>query len=102
MNIRVRIGTALTLAFFVLPGVSLAQTQSVANLQAELQGLLAKVSFLEAQLAAAGGSTTAWCYTFNTNLFIGMSGSAVTALQTALQKNGESVNINGTFNDQTA
>lgn len=42
------------------------------------------------------------CYSFNTNLSIGMSGSGVTALQTALQKDGESVKITGTFDDQTA
>jgi len=31
-----------------------------------------------------------------------MSGAAVTALQTALQKDGESVTVNGTFDDRTA
>src|ERR1700722_20261905 len=85
----------------LLPGISSAQ--SVSSLQAEINSLLAEVQQLQAQLIAQGGSTTpTWCYTFNTNLSIGMSGSAVTALQTALQKDGESVNVNGTFDDQTA
>lgn len=84
----------------LLPGISSAQ--SVSALQAEINSLLAEVQQLETQLAATGGSTANWCYSFNTNLSIGMSGSAVTALQTALQKDGESVSVNGSFDDQTA
>ncbi|MGD1003692.1 MAG: peptidoglycan-binding domain-containing protein [Minisyncoccia bacterium] len=102
MNIKTKIVAALTLAVLVAPGISLAQTMSVAQLQAEIQSLTAQLTQLEAQLTAAGGTTTAWCYTFNNNLSIGMSGSAVTALQTAIQKDGESVTVNGTFDDQTA
>ena len=75
---------------------------SVTQLQAEIQSLTAQLTQLEAQLAAQGGAANAWCYNFNTNLSIGMSGAAVTALQTALQKDGESITINGTFDDQTA
>jgi hypothetical protein len=101
MHIKTKITGVLMLAVFVFPGISLAQTQSAASLQAELQSLLAQVSMLEAQLAAQGGSTS-WCYTFNSNLSIGMSGPAVTALQTALQKDGEFVQVTGTFDDQTA
>jgi peptidoglycan hydrolase-like protein with peptidoglycan-binding domain len=102
MNIKTKIVTALTLAALVVPGISLAQTMSVAQLQAEIQSLTAQLTQLQAQLAAAGGTTTTWCYTFNNNLSIGMSGNAVTELQTALQKDGESVTITGTFDDQTA
>ena len=102
MNIKTKIVTALTLAVFVVPGISLAQTMSVAQLQAEIQSLTTQLQSLEAQLAAASGSTIAWCYTFNTNLRIGMSGQEVTELQTALQKDGETVTVNGSFDDQTA
>jgi hypothetical protein len=108
MNIRAKLAIAAMLAVFVVPGISFAQSASVAStvstasLQAEIASLLAEVQQLETQLAAAGGSTVSWCYSFNTNLSIGMSGSAVTALQTALQKDGESVSVNGTFDDQTA
>lgn len=88
--------------FWVLvPCISLAQTQSVASLQAELQQLLAQVSSLETQIAAQGGNSS-WCYSFTTNLSIGMSGNAVTELQTVLQKDGESVQVTGTFDDHTA
>jgi hypothetical protein len=75
---------------------------SVTTLQQEIASLTAQLQSLEAQLAAAGGSTATWCHTFNGNLSIGMSGSDVTALQTALQKDGESTTVNGTFDDQTA
>ena len=102
MNIKTKLVTVLTLAVLVVPGISMAQTMSVAQLQAEIQSLTAQLTQLEAQLAAAGGSTTAWCYTFNNNLYVGMSGNEVTELQTALQKDGESVTVNGTFDDQTA
>jgi peptidoglycan hydrolase-like protein with peptidoglycan-binding domain len=102
MNIKTKIVAALALAVFVVPGISMAQTMSVAQLQQEIQSLTAQLTQLEAQLTAAGGTTTAWCYTFNNNLSIGMSGSAITALQTAIQKDGESVTVNGTFDDQTA
>lgn len=93
---------ALAFAVFVVPGVCLAQSQSVASLKAKIQSLTVQLQSLEAKLPAAGGTTATWCYTFNTNLSIGMSGSAVAAIQTALQKDGESATVNGTFDDRTA
>jgi hypothetical protein len=101
MNIKNKLITALTLAIFVAPSVSFAQTMSVAQLQVEIANLTAQLQSLETQLAGAGGSTQ-WCYTFNNNLSISMTGNEVTELQTALQKDGESVTVNGTFDDQTA
>jgi len=88
------------LGALLLPGISSAQ--SVDALQAQLNSLLAQVQQLEAQLAQAQGGSAQWCHAFNTNLSINMSGSEVNALQTALQKDGESVTVNGTFDDQTA
>jgi peptidoglycan hydrolase-like protein with peptidoglycan-binding domain len=102
MNIKTKIVAAFTLAVLVAPGISMAQTMSVAQLQAEIASLTAQLTQLESQLAASGGSTAVWCYTFNNSLSIGMSGAAVTALQTALQKDGESITVSGTFDDQTA
>ena len=101
MNTKNKIVGALMLVVFAVPGISSAQTMSVAQLQAEIASLTSQLNQLEAQLAAAGG-TTAWCYTFNNNLSIGMSGTAVSALQNALQKDGESVTASGSFDDQTA
>jgi len=43
-----------------------------------------------------------WCHSFNTNLSIGMSGSEVRNLQTALQKADFSVTATGTFDEATA
>jgi len=102
MHIKNKIITALAFAVLVVPGISMAQTMSVAQLQAEIQSLTTQLQSLEAQLAAEGGSTAPWCYTFNNNLSIGMTGNEVTELQTALQKDGESVTVSGTFDDQTA
>jgi peptidoglycan hydrolase-like protein with peptidoglycan-binding domain len=102
MHIKTKIAGALMLAVLIMPGVSFAQTMTTAQLQAEIASLTAQLTQLKAQLAAQTGGSTSWCYTFNTNLSIGMSGSAVTALQTALQKDGESVTVSGTFDDQTA
>ena len=92
----------VAMAVFIVPGISLAQTMSVSQLQQEIESLTAQLTTLQNQLTTAEGSTATWCYTFTTNLSIGMSGSAVTALQAALQKDGESVTVNGTFDDQTA
>jgi hypothetical protein len=102
MKKLIKAAMVLVVGAMLLPGMSRAQTQSVVSMQTELQQLLAEVSSFESQIAAQGGSTASWCYTFNANLSIGMSGSAITALQTALQKNGETVTANGTFDDQTA
>ena len=101
MDIKIKIATALTIAVLFVPGISSAQTQSVVQLQQEIASLTAQLTQLEAQLAATGGSTSVWCYTFNTNLSVGASGNDVTQLQTALQKDGESVQITNTFDSQT-
>ena len=91
------------LAILVIPGITLAQTQSAAQLQVEIDALLAQVASLQAQINGQSGASNAiWCHSFNSNLSIGMSGSDVTALQTGLQKDGESVTVNGSFDDQTA
>lgn len=113
MNIKSKIAAALALAVFVLPGITFAQSTSAASLQAQIAALLAEVQALQSQLTTQGGTTgpaapvaatpsTAWCYTFTTNLTYGTTGAAVTALQTALQNDGESVTVTGTFDDQTA
>lgn len=99
MRIRNNVVAVFALALLVLPGISFGQ--STIDLQAQIQSLLTQIQVLEGQLQAQGGNT-AWCYTFDTNLSIGMTGLGVTALQTALQKDGESVTVNGTFDDQTA
>ncbi len=106
------------LAVLVAPGMSFAQAApapSAASIQAQIAALLAQLQVLQSQLAASGGAgtsgsagtpttsgTSTWCYAFSDNLTYGASGAEVTALQTALQKDGESVQMTGTFDDQTA
>ena len=100
MNIKNKVLAALALAVFVLPVMAFAQAIPASVLQAQIVALEAQLQTLEAQLQAQTGGST-WCYTFTTDLSVGMTGSGVTALQTALQKDGESVTVNGTFDDQT-
>ncbi len=72
--------------------VALAGFQSViAGIQSSLQGL-----------GSISSLSVAWCHTFNTNLGIGSSGADVTALQTALTKDGEMTTVNGTYDESTA
>lgn len=65
-----------------------AQTTNVqaliAQLQAQIAQLLAQIKVLQAQQ----GTTPAWCHTFNTNMGVGSTGDDVTALYTALTKEG--------------
>lgn len=96
-----KLTSAAAITVILLPTFSLAQTKNIAEIQAEIASLTAQLNQLEAQLTAQG-SSSAWCYTFADSLSIGMSGDSVTALQTALQKDGESIMVNGRFDDQTA
>ncbi len=105
MQINNRILAALSLAIFVIPVVASAQNTTDAQLQEQVQFLLAEIRSLEQQVAATqSGSTTTltWCHAFNTNLEIGSTGTEVTALQQALAKDGETVGVSGTFDEQTA
>ncbi len=90
------------IGMLALPSISSAQTLSTSQLQAQIQSLLVILQSLQQQLAARQGSVAQWCYTFNANLKIGASGSGVTALQTALQKENLTVSITGNYDDQTA
>ncbi len=98
---------ALTQLVSLLHGL-LAPSGNAASGTANLAGIQQLLSQFEASLLGIVSSTQptatppAWCYTFTTNLSIGMTGPGVTALQTALQKDGETVTINGTFDDQAA
>ena len=79
-----------------------SQIQSILSL---LQSFGADQSTVNNVEVALNGGTPApgqFCYNFSNNMSIGTNGSGVTALQTALQNDGESVTVNGTFDDQTA
>lgn len=95
-------GAVMVIFSLGLSGVANAQSMTSAQLQAQIASLTTELQSLEQQLAAQGGNTATWCYTFDSNISVGMGGPAVTALQTALQKDGETVTVNGSFDDQTA
>ena len=103
MNKNYKVVAVLLVAIFVLPLVASAQSMTVAQLQAEVQSLLAQLQVLQQQLAVVqGGSSATWCHVFNTNLEVGNTSPDVTALQQSLSKDGETVGVTGTFDDQTA
>jgi peptidoglycan hydrolase-like protein with peptidoglycan-binding domain len=108
MNINFKFLALSVLALFVVPVFTFAQSMTSAQLQAEIASLTAELQNLEQQLAVAGGSGSVnvsanpSCYSFNANLSMGSTGSAVTSLQTALRKDGESVTISGSFDSGTA
>ncbi|MBI2097512.1 MAG: peptidoglycan-binding protein, partial [Candidatus Vogelbacteria bacterium] len=64
--------------------------------------LLREYGTLKQQLAELEARGSSWCHTFNTNLSIGMTGSEVTALQTALTKAGFTISATGNFDEVTA
>lgn len=96
----------LVVAFlFVFTGAFIpsAKAATIEELQAQITALLAQIAQLQQQLAALQGGGTTWCHTFNQNLGVGMSGPEVTALQTALQKQGlYTRTISGYFDQYTA
>lgn len=85
---KAKIVTAgLILAFSFSPIVVMGQT--TADLQAQISVLLQRVQALQAQLSALrSGSSTSFCFSFNTNLGVGSNGGDVSALNTALSKGG--------------
>ncbi len=102
MNSLRRVAVGSVLALLILPGVSFAQSVSSAtSIQAQIAALEAQLAVLQQQLAQSQGGTV-WCHLFNSNLYFGISNTEVSALQEALAKDGESVNITGTFDEQTA
>ena len=91
----------LVLAFScIIPKISFGQTMN--DLQTQIAALLAEVQRLQAKITQMQGTPAQWCHTFNTNLMMGQNGTEITALQTALQKDGESITVTNSFDDQTA
>lgn len=66
--------------------VPVANAQSTADLQAQIQALLVQIQALQAKLATTGGPATS--YNFTHNLTVGSKGSDVTALQHLLINQG--------------
>lgn len=82
-----------------------AQIQSIINLLSVFGADQATINDVETALTGKVPATNVsqgFCYDFSQNLTIGMSGSSITALQTALQKEGQSVFVSGTFDEATA
>ena len=105
------LGAVFTLAFAALPAPTLAAGLTSAQIQAILallssfgadSSVISNVSISLNGGTPTAGSVAQWCHTFGSSLTIGASGADVTALQTALQKDGEDVTASGYFDEQTA
>lgn len=90
---------ALVFAAVVAPAPAQAQTN--AELQTQIQALLAQIANLQAQMG--GTATVGTSYNFTMNLTIGSRGADVTALQNFLIANGQSIpaGATGYFGAQT-
>jgi hypothetical protein len=85
------VGLALTVSAFV---PSLAGAQTTADLQSQINSLLATIASLQAQLASQSGgpsssSSMMSSYTFNTNLTVGSKGTDVMNLQKVLNMSAD-------------
>jgi len=91
----------LVAVFTITPTFAVAQTSQ--ELLAEIARLRAILQELTARVNALRGNQVAWCHVFNRNLGRGATGEEVTALQTALQKEGlYSGAISDVYDDATA
>jgi len=79
-----------------------AGATTVAEIQALIQQLLQQIAQLRKQLVETQGTPVSWCHDFNSNLRIGNSGLEITALQTALEKEGFLTEVSGDFDEKTA
>src|SRR3989344_9172066 len=86
------VSIALT-AMTILAIVPSVNSQSSADLQAQITALLAQVSALQAQLNTAQGGSPS--YSFTMNLTLGSRGSEVKALQQFLNSHGAQVAASG-------
>ena len=98
MKKLIAIATTLTVAAMIV-GPGTANALTVAELQAQIDLLLAQITTLQSQLVALGGTTTgtgvAVSCTFSRNLYPGMSGADVKCLQQYLNASGNTVSATG-------
>ena len=79
------VGFAMAASAFV-PALASAQS---ADLQSQINSLLATIASLQAQLAGTGGSSVSTGYTFNTNLTLNSKGTDVMNLQKVLNMSAD-------------
>ena len=89
----VAIATIATVSVWLV-GPGAAQAVTAADLQAQIDALLANLATLQAQLTAMGGGTAAAC-TFTRALYPGVTGADVQCLQRYLNSSGHPVAASG-------
>ena len=82
---------ATTLVWAVgIAALPVANAQSTASVQSQIQALLAQIAQLQAQLGTSStGTSAASSYQFTTDLTVGSTGAAVSALQQLLINKGD-------------
>ena len=100
MNKKITLFLVFILGFLSIQSAPSVQALTSAEIQVLIQQLQAQIASLQ-QLTQVGETATVWCHNFNNNLKIGDTGSEVTALQTALQKEGLSSSITNQFDEKT-
>lgn len=103
-NIKKYAIIAIFSVVLIIPNVSSADT--IVDLQAQINNLLAQIQQLQQQLTQIQGTTPTWCHDFNVNLKIGDSSSEVQALHAALAiDQGTPIEVNMAskyFSEETA
>ncbi len=95
------VALAFIISFYAVPAIASASSiNGLADIMAQIQALEAKLKTLETQLN--NQQTISWCYNFDANLGVGSSGNDVISLQTALSKEGFSVGVTGSYDENTA
>lgn len=102
MNYKKIFLAAVCLVIFGFLSAPSIKAATVAEIQALIQQLSERISQLQQQLSQTQATPVFWCHTFNTDLQIGNYNSEVLALETALQKEGFSVQADNYFDAQTA
>ncbi len=97
----------LLISLFLLLQPNLAGAITVSELQAQIEELQNQIAQLQEQLQQLDEAGTdigqSWCYDFNNSITFGSGSGDVTALQTALQKEGlYTRTITGSFDAKTA
>ena len=106
-NRSLLVATVLSTVILCFGAVAMAQTPTIAQLQAQIQALMQQLQTIQGQPGTAI-TQQAWCHTFSNYLVAGLTDSTtngeVSFLQTALTKSGFDVagDPQGTFGDSTA
>jgi Putative peptidoglycan binding domain len=91
----ISVGLMLAMAGMLVVSAPAARAQSTADLNAQIQMLLAQIAQLQAQMNGSTGGSSTSCTTFTRSLTIGSTGSDVKALQMFLNSHNAVIAASG-------